>query len=149
MSPDGELYERDPAGWSADLAGETPGKPASAAAPTRSSATHPGRVLLVDPTCKPDWDLPSRMPEATEPPAEALRRELCEELGLEIGVGELLCVVWVCAHGPWDDLLRPDVLRRAAAALQALATGRASYLQDGHPATTPWPSWREACREDR
>jgi len=34
-----------------------------------------GRILLVDPTYKPDWDLPGGMAEANEPPADALRRE--------------------------------------------------------------------------
>ncbi|HWG65189.1 MAG TPA: NUDIX domain-containing protein, partial [Streptosporangiaceae bacterium] len=64
-----------------------------------------GRILLVDPTYKPDWDLPGGMAEANEPPADAVRRELREELGLGIQVGDLLCVDWVSPHGPWDDLL--------------------------------------------
>jgi 8-oxo-dGTP diphosphatase len=64
-----------------------------------------GRILLVDPTCKPDWDLPGGMAEANEPPADAVRRELREELGLDIQVGDLVCVDWVSPHGPWDDLL--------------------------------------------
>ena len=34
-----------------------------------------------------------------------MRRELHEELGLDIQVGDLLCVDWVSPHGPWDDLL--------------------------------------------
>jgi 8-oxo-dGTP diphosphatase len=45
------------------------------------------------------------MAEANEPPADAVRRELREELGLNIQVGVLLCVDWVSPHGPWDDLL--------------------------------------------
>ncbi|WP_313949960.1 NUDIX hydrolase, partial [Frankia casuarinae] len=64
-----------------------------------------GRLLLVDPTYKPDWDLPGGMAEANEPPRDALRRELKEELGLDPQVGDLLCVDWVSPHGPWDDLL--------------------------------------------
>ncbi|WP_242418342.1 NUDIX hydrolase, partial [Frankia sp. CpI1-P] len=64
-----------------------------------------GRLLLVDPTYKPDWDLPGGMAEANEPPRDALRRELKEELDLDLPVGELLCVDWVSPHGPWDDLL--------------------------------------------
>ncbi|CAI7977271.1 NUDIX hydrolase [Frankia sp. Hr75.2] len=64
-----------------------------------------GRILLVDPTYKPDWDLPGGMAEANEAPRDALKRELREELGLEVPVGELLCVDWEPPHGPWDDLL--------------------------------------------
>lgn len=97
------------------------------------------------------------------------------ELGLNIRLGELLCVDWVSPHGPWDDLinfvfdggvlnesdikgiglrdgeidayefcdeilaqerLRPYVWRRFSAALEALITGQACYLQDGY-------SWQE------
>jgi 8-oxo-dGTP diphosphatase len=172
MNPDGELHERDPAGWNAYLAegnARQARKRVSADALVRDESRG---ILLVDPTYKPDWDLPGGMAEANEPPTEALRRELREELGLDIGVGDLLCVDWVSPHGPWDDLLnfifdggtlsdsdinnlrlvdselrafefcdlgkvrdrlRPNVSRRVAAALQALDTGRASYLQDGWP----------------
>ena len=105
MSSGGELYERDPAGWNAYLAegnARQARKRVSADAILRDAAD---RILLVDPTYKPDWDLPGGMAEANEPPAEALRRELSEELGLGIAVGDLLCVDWVSPHGPWDDLL--------------------------------------------
>jgi 8-oxo-dGTP pyrophosphatase MutT (NUDIX family) len=64
-----------------------------------------GRILLVDPTYKPDWDLPGGMAEANEPPKAAARREVREELGLDALLGELLCVDWVSPHGPWDDTL--------------------------------------------
>lgn len=64
-----------------------------------------GRMLLVDPTYKPNWDLPGGMAEANEAPKAALQRELKEELDLDIPIGGLLCVDWVSPHGPWDDLL--------------------------------------------
>jgi 8-oxo-dGTP pyrophosphatase MutT (NUDIX family) len=131
-----------------------------------------GRILLVDPSYKPGWDLPGGMAEANEPPLEAARREVREELGLEKDIGRLLCVDWVAPHGPWDDtlmfifdggvvtsadiaelrlldgeliayqfsteeeaagLLGPRVWRRAEAALAALQTGQAHYLEDGRP----------------
>lgn len=62
-----------------------------------------GRVLLVNPTYKPGWDLPGGMAEANEPPEEAVRRELREELGQDISLRGLLVVDWVAPHGPWDD----------------------------------------------
>lgn len=64
-----------------------------------------GRILLVNPNYKPDWDLPGGMAEANEPPRQVARRELDEELALSLHVGRLLCVEWVPPHGPWDDLL--------------------------------------------
>lgn len=62
-----------------------------------------GRVLLVNPTYKPGWDLPGGMAEANEPPEKAVVRELSEELGLDIALRGLLVVDWVPPHGPWDD----------------------------------------------
>jgi 8-oxo-dGTP diphosphatase len=105
VSTDGELYERDPQAWNAYLAeGNAKQARKRVSADVLLRDVH-GRILLVDPTYKPDWDLPGGMAEANEPPADALRRELREELGLVIQVGDLLCVDWVSPHGPWDDLL--------------------------------------------
>lgn len=171
MSSEDALYERDPEAWNALLAegnAKQARKRVSADVILRDNRGH---ILLVDPKYKPDWDLPGGMAEANEPPAEAVRRELREELGLDVQVGELLCVDWVSPHGPWDDLvnflfdggvldertivglhlgddelrafafcdegqvkerLRPHVWRRVSMALEALATGRARYLQDGY-----------------
>jgi len=105
VTSDIPLYERDPEAWNAHLAegnAKQPRKRISADVLLRDQA---GRLLLVDPKYKPDWDLPGGMVEANEPPHEAARRELKEELGLETDVGRLLCVDWVSPHGPWDDLL--------------------------------------------
>ncbi len=171
MSSDRALYERDPEAWNAHLAegnAKQARKRVSADAIIRDGH---GRILLVDPKYKPDWDLPGGMAEANESPAAALRRELREELGFDLQPGGLLCVDWVSPHGPWDDLLnfifdggvldehssaglrlmddelrayefceveqakerlRPYVWRRVSMALEALASGRAQYLQDGY-----------------
>ena len=65
------------------------GKRMGAGAVIRDAA---GRVLLVKPTYKDPWELPGGVVEADESPASACRRELREELGLELEVGEMLCV---------------------------------------------------------
>lgn len=62
-----------------------------------------GRILLVDPTYKPDWDLPGGMCEANEAPHDAAVREVREELGITVELGDALCIDWVPPHGPWDD----------------------------------------------
>jgi 8-oxo-dGTP diphosphatase len=54
-----------------------------------------GRVLLVDPTYKPTWDLPGGAVEKEESPQAACRREVAEELGLDRVPGRVLVVDWV------------------------------------------------------
>jgi ADP-ribose pyrophosphatase YjhB (NUDIX family) len=54
-----------------------------------------GRVLLVDPTYKPMWDLPGGVVEEEESPHAACRREVAEETGLDRVPGRLLVVDWV------------------------------------------------------
>jgi ADP-ribose pyrophosphatase YjhB (NUDIX family) len=105
VAADRPLYESDPEAWLAGLAegnATQARKRVSADVIIRDPA---GQILLVDPSYKPGWDLPGGMAEANESPADAVRRELREELGLDLRVGELLCVDWVAPHGPWDDLL--------------------------------------------
>ena len=105
MTNDGPLYQRDPEAWQAYLAEGNrtqPRKRVSADVLFRDEA---GRILLVDPQYKPDWDLPGGMAEANEPPLDTARREIAEELGIDYGGGRLLVVDWVAPHGPWDDSL--------------------------------------------
>jgi 8-oxo-dGTP pyrophosphatase MutT (NUDIX family) len=45
------------------------------------------------------------MAEANEPPLDAAKREVKEELGIEFQEGRVLVVDWVPPHGPWDDSL--------------------------------------------
>ncbi|NYE74951.1 NUDIX hydrolase [Microlunatus parietis] len=51
-----------------------------------------GRVLLVEPTYRPDWLLPGGTVEADESPSTACRREVLEELGLDRPLGRLLVI---------------------------------------------------------
>jgi ADP-ribose pyrophosphatase YjhB (NUDIX family) len=99
------LYERDPEAWRAHLAEGNAKQARKRVAADVLLRDQQGRILLVDPKYKPDWDMPGGMAEANEAPADAARRELKEELGLDLHVTELLCVDWVSPHGPWDDSL--------------------------------------------
>ncbi|WP_231333237.1 NUDIX domain-containing protein [Actinomadura graeca] len=99
------LYERDPDAWQAYLAEGNATQPRKRVGADVLIRDDRGRLLLVDPQYKPDWDLPGGMSEANESPADTVKRELREELGLDIVPGRLLCVDWVAPHGPWDDSL--------------------------------------------
>jgi len=99
------LYVRNPEAWNAHLAEGNAKQARKRVGADMILRDGHGRILLVDPKYKPDWDLPGGMAEVNEPPHEAVRRELKEELGLDLDVGDLLCVDWVSSHGPWDDSL--------------------------------------------
>ena len=62
-----------------------------------------GRVLLCQLTYKREWDLPGGVVEVGEAPAAGLAREIHEELGVTVEVGELLTVNWLPAWRGWDD----------------------------------------------
>jgi 8-oxo-dGTP diphosphatase len=105
MTSDIPLYERDPDAWQALLAEGNATQPRKRVGADVLIRDEHDRILLVDPRYKPDWDLPGGMSEANEPPTETIRRELKEELGLDLHAGRVLCVDWVSPHGPWDDSL--------------------------------------------
>lgn len=58
-----------------------------------------GRILLVKPNYRQLWALPGGICEQGEPPHHGCRRELAEELGIDIPVGRLLAVDWSLPHG--------------------------------------------------
>jgi 8-oxo-dGTP diphosphatase len=58
-----------------------------------------GQVLLVKPNYRDHWSLPGGILEHGEPPHEGCRREVKEELGLDITPGRLLVVGWAGPDG--------------------------------------------------
>jgi 8-oxo-dGTP pyrophosphatase MutT (NUDIX family) len=54
-----------------------------------------GRVLLVEPSYKPNWEIPGGAVEADESPWATATRELAEELGWDRPLGRLLVVDYV------------------------------------------------------
>lgn len=80
-----------------------------------------GRVLLCELTYKSDWDLPGGVVDPHEAPWTALRREVREELGLDLPPGPLLAVNWMPPYRQWDDAVhfvfdlgvQPDLLDHA------------------------------------
>ncbi|TCO45050.1 ADP-ribose pyrophosphatase YjhB (NUDIX family) [Kribbella antiqua] len=84
------------------IASRLPRKTTAGGALIRDEA---GRILFLDPTYKPTLDIPGGMAEYDESPYDACCRELQEELGLELPVGDLLVVDWVPALGVWNDAL--------------------------------------------
>ncbi|GAB3452566.1 NUDIX domain-containing protein [Actinophytocola sediminis] len=54
-----------------------------------------GRVLLVEPSYKPNWEIPGGAVEADESPWASATRELTEELGWDQPLGRLLVVDYV------------------------------------------------------
>ncbi|WP_406634690.1 NUDIX domain-containing protein [Amycolatopsis sp. WGS_07] len=65
-----------------------------------------GRVLFVCPTYKPFLEIPGGVVEDDESPLAACRREVREELGIDLPVGRLLLVDWMPSHGVWRDSLQ-------------------------------------------
>jgi 8-oxo-dGTP diphosphatase len=58
-----------------------------------------GRVLLVKPNYRDHWSLPGGLLEHGEPPQAGCRREVAEELGLQITPGPLLTIDWLPPDG--------------------------------------------------
>lgn len=67
-----------------------------------------GRVLLVEPSYKPGWDIPGGLVEPAESPYSACVREVEEELGITPPIGDLLAVDW--APHPKGGWLQGEML---------------------------------------
>ncbi|MEU5565051.1 NUDIX hydrolase [Micromonospora musae] len=82
------------------MAGRFPRKRVAGGALIRD---HAGRILFVVPGYKPFLDIPGGIADADESPLAACRREIREEIGLDLVVNRLLVVDWIPAHGVWPD----------------------------------------------
>ncbi|WP_336161040.1 NUDIX hydrolase [Amycolatopsis sp. VC5-11] len=85
------------------IAERFPRKNAAAGALVRDER---GRILFVCPTYKPFLEIPGGLVEDGESPLAACRREVREELGIDVPLGRLLVVDWLPAHGVWRDSLQ-------------------------------------------
>ncbi len=101
------LWERDPEAYQARLREGNAHLPRKLVSADALITDTTGRILLVDPSYKDLWDIPGGVAEANEAPDETVRRELREELGLDLaGPLPMLCVDWVPPHGAWDDWMK-------------------------------------------
>ena len=130
-----DLLEAESAAWFNEL----PSVQVAAACVLRDGD---GRVLIVDPTYKPQWELPGGAAELGESPFDACRREIREELSIEITPLQLLCVDHQSMRPPRRGALRfvfdggclgayvkPTVAVRVRTGLAAPG----SYLEQGLP----------------
>lgn len=64
-----------------------------------------GRVLLVEPVYKQDWELPGGVVDPGESPRAGAHREVIEEIGLECALGQPSLVDWMPASLGWGDAI--------------------------------------------
>ncbi|WP_106848161.1 NUDIX domain-containing protein [Blastococcus sp. Marseille-P5729] len=64
-----------------------------------------GRILLCQTTFKKDWELPGGIVEPGESPVLAARREVAEEIGIELSLGRLLALDWLPPYLGWSDAI--------------------------------------------
>ena len=64
-----------------------------------------GRLLVLDPPYKVTWDIPGGIVEVDESPRRAAQREVREEIGLDIELGELLVLDWKPRDGDFTQVV--------------------------------------------
>lgn len=99
-----------------------------------------GRVVLVEPTYKSNWEIPGGVVEADEAPWAAAAREVQEELGLELTVGRPLVIDHLTGQATAESML-PGLLAagritpREAADAAAAFTAGLYWIFDGGQVT--------------
>jgi ADP-ribose pyrophosphatase YjhB (NUDIX family) len=113
------LYQRDPRAWNDYLAEGSRTQARKRVSVDALILDEAGRILLVNPSYKPGWDLPGGMGEGNEPPFGTIRREVREELSIDLAPRlRLLVIDWVPPHGPWDDAIAMIVTGGAFTGMQ-------------------------------
>jgi RimJ/RimL family protein N-acetyltransferase/8-oxo-dGTP pyrophosphatase MutT (NUDIX family) len=64
-----------------------------------------GEILMCELTYKQEWDLPGGVVDPHESPAQALTREIREELQVEVLPRSLVGVNWLPRYRGWDDAM--------------------------------------------
>ena len=104
-----------------------------------------GRWLMVDPVYREGWTLPGGLIDRGETPAEAIKRELVEELGVDVDVdGVEPWILMDSAMRRMDVVFTPPLLRtltrhRSRSALRNLVRSAGS-----HPTISRRPIERQA-----
>lgn len=64
-----------------------------------------GRIMLCELVYKKEWDLVGGVADPAESPVDSLAREVREEWGVELPVGDLIAVNWLPPYRQWRDAL--------------------------------------------
>jgi ADP-ribose pyrophosphatase YjhB (NUDIX family) len=116
-----------------------------------------GRILLVEPVYKPTWDIPGGVVETNETPLDACRRELREELGVDLPLSRLLVIDWVPQQGASHDallfifdggILAPDQAARITLQQDELTSARFLTLPEATDRIRPSAARRLAAALD-
>jgi len=105
-----------------------------------------GRLLLVNPTYKPQWEIPGGIVEQNESPRQACRREVDEEIGLTKPIERLLSISYAAANDRrteglmfifWGGVLTPAEIEMIRLPVTELSEYRFVTLAESLSLLTP------------
>lgn len=105
-----------------------------------------GRLLLVNPTYKPQWEIPGGIVEQNESPRQACRREVYEEIGLTKSIERLLSISYAAANDKrteglmfifWGGVLTPAEIATLRLPVTELSEYRFVTLAEALSLLTP------------
>ncbi|MGO0575594.1 NUDIX domain-containing protein [Ornithinimicrobium panacihumi] len=105
-----------------------------------------GRFALCELVYKKEWDLVGGVADPAESPVESLAREIREEWGLELPVGDLVAVNWLPPYRQWRDALllvfdlgtHPDLLEHLTLQRSELAAVHWVTLEEAAERVAPY-----------